>query len=277
MSGTESALDLPRLLDTAGAVLDDAVEIFVDGLGAPSAVYKGGKDFATQVDLDIERRITAQLEDRTQIPVHGEEFGGADPVDGPVWVLDPVDGTFNYSAGMPLTGILLGLVVDGEATLGLTWLPLLGRKYAAHADGPLLVNGEAVEPPPDLELEEAAIAYGSFNAKGGGRYAGDRRADLLSALSSRVARIRMTGSTGVDMAFTASGVFGGAIAFSRHPWDNAAGAALVRAAGGVATDIAGNRWTVTSPSLVAGRPGVHAGLMRVIRETVGEWSESPDL
>ncbi len=273
MSATQSSLDLPRLLDTAGSVLDAAVETFVEGLGAPSAVHKGGTDFATQVDLDLERRISAELEDQTQIPVHGEEFGGADPVDGPVWVLDPVDGTFNYSAGMPLTGILLGLVVDGEATLGLTWLPLLDRKYAAHADGPLLINGEAAEPLPDTPLEEAAVAFGPFNAAGRGRYAGDRRADLLRALSSRVARIRMTGSTGVDMAFTASGVFGGAVAFGRHPWDNAAGAALVRAAGGVASDIAGERWTVASPSLVAGTPTVHAGLMAVIEQTVGEWSE----
>ncbi|MBD0860151.1 inositol monophosphatase family protein [Gordonia sp. zg691] len=272
MSASEATLDLPRLLDTAGSILDRAVDRFVDGQGAPSAVHKGGTDFATQIDLDLERSIGAELADRTQIPVHGEEFGGADVVDGPVWVLDPIDGTFNYSAGMPLTGILLGLVVDGEATLGLTWLPLVGRRYAAHADGPLLIDGEAVSPPPDIPLEEAAIAFGPFNARSGGPYPGARRADLLREVSTRAARIRMTGSTGVDMAFTAAGVFGGAVAFGRHPWDNAAGAALVRAAGGVATDIAGEPWTVASPSLVAGAPRVHAGLMQVIGETIGEWS-----
>jgi myo-inositol-1(or 4)-monophosphatase len=273
MTASHTTLDLPRLLDTAGSILDDAVERFVDGQGAPSAVDKGGTDFATQIDLDLERHIGAALAERTQIPVHGEEFGGADVVDGPVWVLDPIDGTFNYSAGMPLTGILLGLVVDGQATLGLTWLPLVGRRYAAHVDGPLLLDGAPVAPPPDMDLSEAAVAFGPFDARGGGRYPGTRRADLLRELSTRAARIRMTGSTGVDMAFTAAGVFGGAIAFGRHPWDNAAGAALVRAAGGVATDIAGRPWTVSSPSLVAGTPTVHAGLMRVIRETIEEWSE----
>ncbi|MEY1675034.1 inositol monophosphatase [Gordonia sp. ABKF26] len=272
MSSSDTSLDLPRLLDTAGSILDAAVDRFVDGQGAPSAINKGGTDFATQIDLDLERHIGAELADRTQIPVHGEEFGGADVVDGPVWVLDPIDGTFNYSAGLPLTGILLGLVVDGEATLGMTWLPLVGRRYAAHVDGPLLIDGEPAPPAPDPVLAEAAIAFGPFDARGGGRYPGSRRADLLRELSTRAARIRMTGSTGVDMAFTAAGVFGGAIAFGRHPWDNAAGAALVRAAGGVATDIAGRPWTVASPSLVAGTPTVHAELMGVIAETVPEWA-----
>ena len=110
MSAADSTLDLPRLLDTAGSILDAAVDRFVDGQGAPSAINKGGTDFATQVDLDLERHIGAELADRTQIPVHGEEFGGA-PLDSPlVWVLDPIDGTFNYAAGSPMAAILLGLV-----------------------------------------------------------------------------------------------------------------------------------------------------------------------
>ena len=58
-----------------------------------------------------------------------------------------------------------------------------------------------------------------------------------------------------DLAFTAAGTYHGAITFGRHAWDNAAGAALVRAAGGIVTDVAGKPWTVTSPSLVAAAPG----------------------
>lgn len=276
-SGAAAAADLPRLLAIASEVLDAVAEEFVEGLGAPSAVAKGGTDFATQVDLDLERRIATDITERTGLGVHGEEFGGPGVADGAVWVLDPVDGTYNYSTGMPLTGILLGLVVDGEAALGLTWLPLLGRRYAGLADGPLLCNGTPVDPLEPGTLDSAAIAFGPFNAAGQGRYPGTRRADLIRELSSRVARLRMTGSTGVDMAYTAAGVFGGAIAFGRHPWDNAAGAALVRAAGGIATDLSGAPWTVTSPSLVAAAPGVHEELMDVIGEVVGtEWSDGGD-
>ena len=91
----------------------------------------------------------------------------------------------------------------------------------------------------------------------GGRYP-VRSVPMCCGLSSRVARVRMTGSTGVDLSFTAAGIFGGAVIFGRHAWDNAPGTALVRAAGGVATDLAGAPWTVNSPSLVVGAPGLHS-------------------
>lgn len=267
-----AALDHPRLLDIAATILDSVSDEFVEGLGAPSAVSKGATDFATQVDLDLERRIRSELEDRTQLPVHGEEFGGPPVTDGAVWVLDPIDGTYNYSSGLPMSGILLGLLVDGAPTLGLTWLPLLNRRFAAHVDGPLLIDGQPAPRLQPIRLDAAALAYGPFDAAGGGRYPGARRADLIRALSARAGRLRMTGSTGVDMAYTAAGSFGGAIAFGRHAWDNAAGAALVRAAGGVTTDLGGEPWTASAHSLVSGAPGLHEELMTVIGEVVGdEW------
>ena len=55
-----------------------------------------------------------------------------------VWVLDPIDGTFNYSSGLPTAAILLGLLRDGEPVLGLTWLPFIGQRYTAVAGGPVL-------------------------------------------------------------------------------------------------------------------------------------------
>jgi len=263
-------LDPSALLEIAGGILDGVSAEFTAGLGAPSAVAKGGTDFATQVDLDLEQRIRRELTDRTGIAVHGEEFGGPSVTEGAVWVLDPVDGTYNYSTGMPLTGILLGLLVDGEAVLGLTWLPLTGTRYAGHVAGPLYRNGIPMAPNPPAILAQTAVAFGPFNVSHGGRYPGTHRAQLLEALSVRAARLRMTGSTGVDMAYVAAGIFGAAIAFGAHAWDNAAGAALVRAAGGVATALAGNPWTVTSPSLVTAMPDVHRELMAVIDDVIGD-------
>ncbi|MEE2034576.1 inositol monophosphatase family protein, partial [Rhodococcus chondri] len=86
------ATDLPRLLAVASEVLDDAVEMFVAGHGAPRSVDKGPNDFATDFDLELERRISAELSDRTGVAVHGEEFGGPAAGEGAVWLLDPIDG-----------------------------------------------------------------------------------------------------------------------------------------------------------------------------------------
>ncbi|WP_026918971.1 inositol monophosphatase family protein [Gordonia shandongensis] len=266
---TDSAdLDLPGLLDAAGAVLDEVTGQFIDGLGSPGTHIKGRGDFATDVDLALEERIGRLLEQRTGIEVHGEEFGGPAPETGAMWILDPIDGTFNYSVGMPLAAMLLALTVDGHPVLGLTRLPLIGQSFAGHADGPLLVDGHAVGPVADSPLESAVIGYGAFNAKAGGRYPGAARADLQRVLSYRAGRLRMTGSNGTDVAYVAAGVFGGAVSFSAKPWDNAAGAALVLAAGGMATDVDGEPWTVQSASLVTGNRRLHGELLEIISGTL---------
>lgn len=90
---------LRDLLATAAGVLDSASAQFVAGHRADSAVEKKGNDFATEVDLAIERRVVAELTRLTGIGVHGEEFGGESLDAELVWVLDPIDGTFNYAAG----------------------------------------------------------------------------------------------------------------------------------------------------------------------------------
>ncbi|MFI9510933.1 inositol monophosphatase family protein [Nocardia sp. NPDC052566] len=259
-----ATLDLPALLAIASETLDIAAARFLEGVGAPSAVIKGRNDFATEFDLELERTVSARLEQQTGIGVHGEEFGGPQLTSGTAWVLDPIDGTFNYSQGHPLSGMLLALVHDGEPVLGLTWLPMLGRRYAAALGGPVLLDGEPLPSLPHSKLAEAMIGFGTFNVDAKGRIPGQFRFDLLGPLSRLSSRVRMHGSTGIDLAFTASGVLGGTIVFGHHPWDNAAGVALVRAAGGVVTDLAGAPWTITSGSVLAAAPGVHEELLEMI-------------
>ena len=74
----------------------------------------------------------------------------------------------------------------------------------------------------------------------------------------------MHGATGVDLAYTAAGVLGGAISFGHHVWDHAAGVALVRAAGGVVTDLAGEPWTPTRARRWPAAPGVHAEMLEIV-------------
>ena len=259
-------MDLDALVAEASAILDAAVEPFVAGHRADSAVSKRGDDFATKVDLEIERQVVDALEKTTGIGVHGEEFGGAE-LDSPwVWVLDPVDGTFNYAAGSPMAAILLGLLHDGDPVAGLTWLPFTGERYAAVVGGPLRKNGEPQPPLGNVELTESVIGIGTFNADSRGRFPGRYRLAVLEELSRVSSRLRMHGATGIDLAYVADGILGGAISFGDHVWDHAAGVALVRAAGGVVTNLAGDEWTPDSRSALAAAPGVHAQVLEILRK-----------
>jgi myo-inositol-1(or 4)-monophosphatase len=118
-------------------------------------------------------------------------------------------------------------------------------------------------------LAESIVGVGTFNVDSRGRVPGRYRLAVIENLSRKCSRMRMHGSTGIDLAYTAAEILGGAISFSGQPWDHAAGVALVRAAGGIVTDLAGNDWTVTSPSAVVGLPGVHEEILEVLH-SVGE-------
>ena len=253
------------MVAAAAGILDDAIAPFIAGHRADSAVRKQGNDFATEVDLAIERQVVAALTEATGIGVHGEEFGGA-PIDSElVWVLDPIDGTFNYAAGSPMAAILLGLLWRGTPVAGLTWLPFMGRRYVALVGGPVR-DGAAVLPSlAPTTLAESIVGIQTFNIDSRGRFPGKYRNAVLCGLTRECSRVRMHGATGLDLAYVGAGILGGAISFGHHIWDHAAGVALVRSAGGIVTDLAGAPWTVESKSALAAAPGVHERMLEIIR------------
>ena len=257
--------DIEALVSVASAILDEAAKPFVSGHGAESAVKKKGDDFATEVDLAIERQVVQALVSSTGIEVHGEEFGGADINSPLVWVLDPIDGTFNYAAGLPTAAILLALVRDGQPIAGLTWLPFTDQRYTAVVGKPLYANNVAQPPLKSAGVDASVVGTGTFDVDSRGRFPGRYRLAIVEQLSRRCSRMRMHGAIGVDLAYTAAGILGGAITFGGHVWDHAAGVALVRAGGGVVTDLAGNDWTTDSKSALAGVPGVHDELLDIVR------------
>ncbi|ORV40404.1 inositol monophosphatase [Mycolicibacter engbaekii] len=257
--------DLQALVAAASEILDVAAEPFLAGHRAGSAVRKGGNDFATEVDLALERQITDALVAATGIGVHGEEFGGP-PIDSPlVWVLDPIDGTFNYAAGSPMAAILLGLLRDGEPVAGLTWLPFAGQRYTAVAGGPLIRNGVAQPPLEPADLAHSLVGIGTFNVEWRGRFPGRYRLAVLEGLTRVTSRTRMHGATGIDLAYVADGTLGGAISFGHHIWDHAAGVAMVRAAGGTVTDLSGAPWTALSDSALVAAPGAHEQILDILK------------
>ena len=258
-------MDLDALVAEASVILDGAVELFIAGHRADSAVSKRGDDFATKIDLEIERQVVDALVSATGIDVHGEEFGGADLDASWVWVLDPVDGTFNYAAGSPMAAMLLGLLHDGDPVAGLTWLPFTGERYVAVSGGPLMKNGVPQTPLAQSDLTRAVIGIGTFNADSRGRFPGRYRLAVLEELSRVSSRLRIHGATGIDLAYVADGILCGAISYGDHVWDHAAGVALVRAAGGIVTTLAGEPWSPGSRSVLAAAPGVHDQMLEILR------------
>lgn len=258
-----------ELLTIATDILDATIPEFTGQLGAQASVHKSAKDFATEADLSIERHVSALLTERTGIAVHGEENGGPDLSTGTNWVLDPIDGTANFSLGLPITGTNLALVRDGVPVIGLTWAPLLNQRYAAIGGGPVYRNGEPLPGLQRAKLVDVAIAFGNVTANGGRRFPTRWRMALLGTLADRSLRVRVLGSTAVEAAWVASGLAGGMVGFGNHPWDTFPGACLIRTAGGQVTDLDGTEHSLASRGFLAAAPGVHEELLEALA-VVGE-------
>ncbi|KQB86703.1 inositol monophosphatase family protein [Corynebacterium lowii] len=265
-------MDTQELLAVAQAVMDEAEAMFLRGVGTMERYEKAPGEYVTEVDLSIEEYLRTTLTQFTRIPVYGEERGGHLGKE-PVWVIDPIDGTANYAVGNPLCAILLSLLVEEQPVLALCSLPLLERRLSAVAGGGLRVNGREHPPLLTRDTSIAQVGFSSLSSQSQCVYSTPTRHDLLAALSQTHLRPRVTGSVGVDLAFAAQGIFAGAVSFSPHTWDNAAGALLVREAGGVVTDPEGGPWVPSSPGVVVGEADTHAllvGTMRTLESSTAE-------
>lgn len=181
------------------------------------------------------------------------------------WVVDPIDGTANYAVGNPFCCILVSLVHKEEVQLSVTEMPLLGRRITARKGHGLYIDGHPARPMPPSDAGVTQISFGSILSQRRGNLPISYRQDMLNEIGKSYPRMRVTGSVGIDLAFTAAGVFGGTVTFSPNLWDNAAGILAVQANGGIATDFAGNPWRPGVSGLVAGEPDVHATLIEHIQ------------
>jgi myo-inositol-1(or 4)-monophosphatase len=257
------ALDLPSLLRTAEHAARAGGAIVAERFGSTrNAREKAPGDWVSDVDMSSEAAARAALErDAPSLPVFGEEAGGERGDVG--WFVDPLDGTANFLHGFPAVGVSVALVQRGVPVVGVVHAPLLGVTYSGRAGGGAFRNDERMTVS-ERDPERAICATGfPFRTKSERL---DEYLPVFEAALRRFEDLRRAGSASLDLAWTAAGVFDGYFEQALGTWDVAAGALLVREAGGVVTDWSGDEraWLATG-DIVAGPPAVHAGLLELAR------------
>lgn len=190
------------------------------------------------------------------------------------WVVDPLDGTSNYAAGIPWFGVLIGVLRGQELIAGVMHTPVSGDLYAAEAGAGAYKNGKRISVAEGQKLADVLWAYGMDG--GGSDSEVARNVALLARLLRRVRNIRTTNSL-IDAAFTADGRLGGMINQSTRLWDIAAPMLIVQEAGGSYTDVVGQRLDLDLSatagareySVLAGAPGLHEEVAAMVRATLG--------
>lgn len=201
-------------------------------------------DVVSDADHAAEALIVQRLAElRPRDGVLGEE-GAAAPGER-TWVIDPVDGTYNFVSGLPAWCSALALTCGSDLLLGAIYQPTTDELWLGGPDHPTTVNAMAVGPMADREL--AQVAFSTYLHPP--RLADRGILEPIMTVLGQAATVRMIGSGSVELAAIAAGRLGVWLHADTQPWDWLPGAALVRAAGGAAeVFFHGNqRWHLAGP------------------------------
>lgn len=218
------------------------------------------RDLVTAADLAAERSIVAAL--RARCPGDAieaeEETHDARRAGGRRWFLDPLDGTINFVHQLPAFAVSLALYEDEAPKVGVVHAPRLGETFWAIAGEGAYLDGKRIATSRGERLADAILATGFPYKRNEYRAAG--KADNLENFGRffhDVRGLRRMGSAAIDLAYVAAGRFDGFWELYLSPHDVAAGALLVREAGGVVTDFDGGEDWLRGASIVAAGRGLH--------------------
>ncbi|WP_239020467.1 inositol monophosphatase family protein [Nakamurella antarctica] len=202
-------------------------------------------DVVSDADKAAESMIVAALAlARPDDGVLGEE--GAAAPGRRSWVIDPVDGTYNFVSGLPAWCSALALLDGEDLLLGAIFQPTTNELWVGGKGLPVTLNGVQVAPLLDRPLHE--VAFSTYLHPP--RLVDPHLLNPILAVLQQSATVRMIGSGSVELAAIAAGRLGLWLHADTHPWDWLPGAALVRAAGGVAEvfEHGGHSWHAAGPA-----------------------------
>ena len=251
------------LRELALAAARAAGELVVSAHARPgyiTAEVKSPGDYVTEVDRSAEQAAIRVLRaGAPDIAILAEESGGMRSER--MWVIDPVDGTTNFLRGFPVVGVSVALVEEGRPVVGAVIAPLLGEAWSA-AEGQGAFDREGNRLAVSRHPGAGVVATG-FPFRRKERL--PRYLPVMTAALERFEDLRRAGAASLDLAYVGAGAFDGYFELGLGLWDIAAGALLVREAGGVVTDWAGDSAAVfVSGDILAGTPAWHETMLGIV-------------
>lgn len=257
--------DLTVLAEAMRAILLETRAVPLAHFRAGVAVEaKADESPVTRADRAAETAIRAGIAARFPgHAIYGEEFGGATDAAGPLWVIDPIDGTKSFISGHPLWGQLLGHLVEGRPVLGAVQMPVLGELALGGPGFGAFLNGAPIRVREGVAPAEAFVCVNELRRV----LQADRAVAEALLGAARYVRETVDCYTYVQLA---AGWVDGVVDHGLEPYDYLPVLPLIEAAGGVMTDWDGKPLGFGSDGrVVAGSPAIHAHLLEVIARARG--------
>jgi len=258
----------------------DAGAVLMEGWGTrPTFEFKSEDiDLVTEFDKRSEALVVSRLaaafpgdtivgEEGSAVGDAGRRRGGG----GRVWYVDPLDGTTNFAHGFPLFSVSIGLVAEGKPVVGVVNGPAVGWAFSGAAGAGASLNGKPIGPSRVAALKQSLVVTG-FPYH---RTPTQSNLPEWAALVAAAQGTRRLGSAALDLCFVACGWLDVYWERMLHPWDLVAGAAIVEAAGGRATEMDGTPFDGETGRVLATNGSLHAEtvalLEKVAKSSGGSW------
>jgi myo-inositol-1(or 4)-monophosphatase len=251
--------ELKKLLPAALAAVQAASQTLLSRYSAEARPCDG--DMLLKALAANDRAVESDLRD-TLLHVRpgsrwieDEDEGGELP-NGEWWIVDPAEGNVNHIHGRAGWGVTATLVQDGVPVLTAIALPIIGETYTAIRGGGAFVNGRALRTSPKVGLGAAMVGTGQARP-GEDPQTHARIGRSITEMLGGALLVRMSVPATLELVEVAAGRMDGFWQYSQVRTGLAAGALLVREAGGIVTDTHGRPWTFASQDFLAAAPGVH--------------------
>ena len=232
--------------------------------GEHKLTVKGYRDLVTDADMAAEEVIIDLI--RARFPDHAilsEEAGGSEISSGFTWVVDPLDGTTNYTHHHPVFSVSIGVPQDGNPLMGVIHDPLRNHTFVAHRGGGARLNDVPIHVSRVANLGNAMLGLDWGHANG------MRKTVLayLHQLALCCGTLRVLGSAALALAYVAAGWLDTYFSMGLKPWDTAAGILMVTEAGGRCSTLEGEAYGVKLPGCLATNGIIHDQLLAVFHRT----------
>jgi len=229
-------------------------------------IHKGAIDLVTEADVASEKKVLEILRAfRSDIRVLAEEsHAGYEQIpDGPVWIIDPLDGTTNFAHGFPIFAVSIAYAEGLESKVGVVYCPMQDELFCACKGRGVWLNGKPIRVSGVPSLATSLLATGF-------PYAIEEEVDgVVAALRrflTRTQGVRRAGAAAVDLAYLACGRTDGFWEINLKPWDTAAGMLLVSEAGGAVSFLNGERYSPYVPEILASNGKIHREMVEQLKE-----------
>ena len=243
---------LLQVIETARSAGNTALKFFCSPELKKS--FKSKCDLVSEADITVEKMLLEKLKTIDDIDFLSEEFNPETGLAKPCWIVDPIDGTTNFVAGIAPFAISIAHYDGAEVDLAVCFLPVTDEMFSAEKGCGARLNGKKIS----VSSEDTAInCVGATGFADITQHGGTGTLPVFCSMVQKTRAMRRLGSAVTDLVYTACGKFAFFYEAGLSPWDVAAGSLIVEEAGGVVTDFSGGKGYILGKTIIASNPEMY--------------------